>query len=83
MEKKLWFVVWTKEAAKAWGIPTKDLIISIEPAENIRFNLKPGKVGRPTYSFATVLAFFSSEIEAEAFRDGNPDWEVKSSTIVL
>jgi len=77
MNKKLYAVIWTEEARKAYGVPKNELIVCVEPKEDIHVLVSKHKIGRPKYLTADVLAIFRLKEEAVAFIDGNDDWIIK------
>ena len=76
---KAWAVVWTEKAAEFYGAKTK--IIGVEPKEEIAFDIRKTKMGRPKIRYGEPLAIFESKIEAEAFRAGNKDWQSVQITV--
>ena len=70
----MWAVIWTEKALEEYGVPLKNIIISVEPKEDIKVNISSEKIGRPKYLFTDTLAIFETKKEAEAYRAGNKDW---------
>lgn len=75
-------VVWTKEAAKNYGV-FDQIIVTVEPKEDIKVRYIKGKIGRPKIRYADALAIFSDKKEAEAFRAGNKDWFTVKLTLII
>lgn len=67
-------VIWTRKGRKFYGVPDNQPIISIVPNEPISVNVSKSKMGRPKYRYTEPFAIFSTEKEAEAYREGNTDW---------
>ena len=85
MKKKLFTVIWSKRGRDEYGVePGDNPIISIDPDNHqISFNDSDKKIGRPKIRWAEVYPFFDTEKEAEAFRQGNTDWQVVSIDVVI
>lgn len=77
MEKKLWTVVWTKEGRKKFDVPKSDHgLIPIEDDKySVSVNVSKSKIGRPKMRWANVYPVFDTKEAAEAYREGNTDWE--------
>ena len=82
-KKDVYVVMWTEKGRREYGVPKRDVIVSVEPKEEIGVNVSICRVGRPRYMFADVLAVFSNKNEAEAYRRGNTDWVVSKAKIIL
>jgi hypothetical protein len=67
-----WAVTWTEKAAEFYGADTN--IISIEPKDEITFDTRKKKMGRPKIRYGEPLAMFPTKEEAEAYRSDNKDW---------
>ena len=74
IKKKMWAVVWTKEAAWLYGAEPYSFI-SVEPDVNIRTKSRK-KSNKGGFYWAEPVAIFERKQEAVAFRDGNTDWAV-------
>ena len=71
---KNWAVVWTDNARKEYGVPVREVILSVEGKE--AFNMSKKSIGRPKLRYLDGLAIFGNKKEAEAFRNGNKDFIV-------
>ena len=81
MEKEqLFAVIWEESSREFYGIGD-EILVTVEPKEEIRMNVSKHKQGRPSWRYTEPLAIFTTKEEAEAFRDGNTDWEVVSCNI--
>ena len=80
---KAWAVQWRKEVRSFWGVLSGEIILPVEPKEDIKVNFSRSKKGRPKYLYADPLAIFKFKKEAEAYRAGNRDFEVVPVIISL
>ncbi len=74
-------VVWTEEARVEYDIPKDEHGIVPMDYDEIKFDARLSKRGRPRMRTAVVNPFFDSEEEAKAYGDGNRDWKVVPCTI--
>lgn len=74
-------VIWTELGMKEYGVSPDEPFINIEPKDEIKIRIGFQNKGRPKYRYATVFPFFTSEKEAEGFRNGNKDWKIIPVTI--
>ena len=81
--QKMFAVIWTEKGRKEYGVPANQLIISVEPKEDIKVNVSNNKIGRPKYLYTDALAIFCTEKEAEAYRAKNDDWTTVPITILI
>lgn len=77
---KAWAVVWTKKGYKEYGCVGNG-VITVEPAEDLKVSCTCKC--HPKWHYITIHAFFTNKREAEKFRGGNLDWEVRRITITL
>jgi hypothetical protein len=81
--QKGYAVVWTDKARIEYGVPRHQIIVLVEPKEEIKINMSKTKIGRQKYLYADVFAIFETDKEAEAFRAGNADWKVQQVTLLV
>jgi len=78
MKENMYTVIWKKEARKMYGVSSKEhgiIPLDDDLITPIKVDVSLYKTGRPRYRNATVFPIFTTKCEAEAYRDGNDDWE--------